>query len=137
MGVLFAVISAAAAVAMPAAPEVVAEEDVEDVSYDLEDEVSVLDAAEAQAEARMVEVDRFNSYIDAIYRRMNAALRAKMMDPMQLNLDEKKKGDKAPKRMRRDVEEEEVEEGEMADTDVLESRMGKALIHVMLIGVVP
>merc|ERR1712155_265204 len=123
MGVLFAVISAAAAVAMPAAPEVVAEEDVEDVSYDLEDEVSVLDAAEAQAEARMVEVDRFNSYIDAIYRRMNAALRAKMMDPMQLNLDEKKKGDKAPKRMRRDVEEdeeddlaeEEVEEGEMAD----------------------
>ena len=159
--VLFAAISAAAA--MPAAPEVEAEaeevgqlltnlfvtsreardmelegeveqEEVEDVSYDLEDEVSVLDAAEAQAEARMVEVDRFNSYIDAIYRRMNAALRAKMMDPMQLNLDEKKKGDKAPKRMRRDVEEDEeddlaeedVEEGEMADTDVLESRMGKA-----------
>jgi len=161
--VLFAVISAAAAAAMPAAPEVEAEaeevgqlltnlfvtsreardmelegeveqEEVEDVSYDLEDEVSVLDAAEAKAEARMVEVDRFNSYIDAIYRRMNAALRAKMMDPMQLNLDEKKKGDKAPKRMRRDVEEDEeddlaeedVEEGEMADTDVLESRMGKA-----------
>ena len=161
--VLFAAISAAAAAAMPAAPEVeteaaevgqlltnlfvtsreardmelegeVAQEEVEDVSYDLEDEVSVLDAAEAKAEARMVEVDRFNSYIDAIYRRMNAALRAKMMDPMQLNLDEKKKGDKAPKRMRRDVEEdeeddlaeEEVEEGEMADTDVLESRMGKA-----------
>merc|ERR1711992_253661 len=50
------------------------------------------------------------------------------------NLDEKKKGDKAPKRMRRDVEEDEeddlaeedVEEGEMADTDVLEIRMGKA-----------
>ena len=161
--VLFAAISAAAAAAMPAAPEVEAEaeevgqlltnlfvtsreardmelegeveqEEVEDVSYDLEDEVSVLDAAEAKAEARMVEVDRFNSYIDAIYRRMNAALRAKMMDPMQLNLDEKKKGDKAPKRMRRDVEEDEeddlaeedVEEGEMADTDVLESRMGKA-----------
>jgi len=159
--VLFAAISAVAA--MPAAPEVEAEaeevgqlltnlfvtsreardmelegeveqEEVEDVSYDLEDEVSVLDAAEAKAEARMVEVDRFNSYIDAIYRRMNAALRAKMMDPMQLNLDEKKKGDKAPKRMRRDVEEDEeddlaeedVEEGEMADTDVLESRMGKA-----------
>ena len=161
--VLFAAISAAAAAAMPAAPEVeteaeevgqlltnlfvtsreardmelegeVEQEEVEDVSYDLEDEVSVLDAAEAKAEARMVEVDRFNSYIDAIYRRMNAALRAKMMDPMQLNLDEKKKGDKAPKRMRRDVEEDEeddlaeedVEEGEMADTDVLESRMGKA-----------
>merc|ERR1712113_1212750 len=83
-------------------------------------------------EARMVEVDRFNSYIDAIYRRMNAALRAKVMDPMQLNLDERKK---APKRMKRDVEddeeedglaEEDVEEGEMEDTDVLESRMGKA-----------
>jgi len=157
--VLFAAISAAAA--MPAAPEVeteaeevgqlltnlfvtsreardmdlegeVEQEDVEDVSYDLEDEVSVLDDDEAKAEARMVEVDRFNSYIDAIYRRMNAALRAKMMDPMQLNLDERKK---APKRMKRDVEdddeedglaEEDVEEGEMADTDVLESRMGKA-----------
>merc|ERR1711876_63265 len=110
----------------------VEQEDVEDVSYDLEDEVSVLDDDEAKAEARMVEVDRFNSYIDAIYRRMNAALRAKMMDPMQLNLDERKK---APKRMKRDVEdddeedglaEEDVEEGEMADTDVLESRMGKA-----------
>ena len=157
--VLFAAISAAAA--MPAAPEVeteaeevgqlltnlfvtsreardmdlegeVEQEDVEDVSYDLEDEVSVLDDDEAKAEARMVEVDRFNSYIDAIYRRMNAALRAKMMDPMQLNLDERKK---APKRMKRDVEdddeedglaEEDVEEGEMADIDVLESRMGKA-----------
>merc|ERR1711950_83079 len=32
-----------------------------------------------KGKARMVEVDRFNSYIDAIYRRMNAALRAKMM----------------------------------------------------------
>merc|ERR1711988_766518 len=67
----------------------VEQEEVEDVSYDLEDEVSVLEDAEAKAEARMVEVDRFNSYIDAIYRRMNAALRAKMMDPMQLNLDDK------------------------------------------------
>merc|ERR1711899_415955 len=64
---------------------------------DLMGEVSVLYDDEAKAEARMVEVDRFNSYIDAIYRRMNAALRAKMMDPMQLNLDERKK---APKRMK-------------------------------------
>merc|ERR1719325_518636 len=106
--VLFAAISAAAA--MPAAPEV--ETEAEEVGQlltnlfvtsreardmdlegevELEDEVSVLDDDEAKAEARMVEVDRFNSYIGAIYRRMNAALRAKMMDPMQLNLDERKK----------------------------------------------
>merc|ERR1711915_463445 len=32
------------------------------------------------------EIDRFNNYMDAVYRRMNAAVRAKMMDPMVLNL---------------------------------------------------
>merc|ERR1712086_600559 len=31
------------------------------------------------------ETSRFNNYIDAIYKRMNAALRAKLMDPMVLN----------------------------------------------------
>lgn len=36
------------------------------------------------------EIARFNNYMDAIYRRMNAALRAKLMDPMILNLNEKK-----------------------------------------------
>merc|ERR1712098_921426 len=37
------------------------------------------------------EVTRFNNYMDAIYRRMNAALRAKLMDPMTLNLDHQDK----------------------------------------------
>merc|ERR1712180_3483 len=33
------------------------------------------------------EIARFNNYMDAIYRRMNAALRAKLMDPMVLNMN--------------------------------------------------
>merc|ERR1739848_9281 len=60
------------------------------------------------------EIDRFNNYIDAIYKRMNAALRAKLMDPMVLNLQgkDKKEGNKkkvkdAKKRVDRDVEDEE------------------------------
>merc|ERR1712029_510371 len=44
---------------------------------------------DSEAQASEEEVARFNNYIDAIYRRMNAALRAKMMDPMTLNLDDK------------------------------------------------
>merc|ERR1712226_1176373 len=35
------------------------------------------------------EIARFNNYMDAIYRRMNAALRAKLMDPMVLNMNAK------------------------------------------------
>merc|ERR1712130_780906 len=33
------------------------------------------------------EVAKYNTYMDAVFRRMNAALRAKLMDPMELNLD--------------------------------------------------
>merc|ERR1719233_591837 len=36
-------------------------------------------------ETNSQEISRFNNYIDAIYKRMNAALRAKLMDPMVLN----------------------------------------------------
>merc|ERR1719225_197675 len=72
----------------------------------------------------MVEVARFNNYIDAIYRRMNAALKAKLMDPMELNLDEKAKKNEAKKGksektrvLREAIDEEDTE------TDV--DRMGK------------
>merc|ERR1712019_131520 len=58
---------------------------------DGEGEALALEDSEALKEAKKVEVSRFNSYIDAIYRRMNAALKAKLMDPMELNLDEKAK----------------------------------------------
>merc|ERR1711973_130168 len=49
-------------------------------------------AASLVQESDPIEIARFNNYMDAIYRRMNAALRAKLMDPMILNLDAKKKG---------------------------------------------
>merc|ERR1712079_358666 len=56
-----------------------------------DDDASVMEDSEAKMKAREDEVSRFNNYIDAIYRRMNAALRAKMMDPMTLNLDDRQK----------------------------------------------
>merc|ERR1711990_1078364 len=77
------------------------------------------------------EVKRFNDYMDAVYRRMNAALRAKLMDPMELNLDSKseKKGKtgKKNKRVTREADviesvDVEVEEAEEVEVD----RMGEA-----------
>merc|ERR1719245_1949970 len=56
-----------------------------------EGDAKALEDSEALREAKVMEVARFNNYIDAIYRRMNAALKAKLMDPMELNLDEKVK----------------------------------------------
>ena len=44
-------------------------------------------------ETNVQEISRFNNYIDAIYKRMNAALRAKLMDPMVLNLEPKERKD--------------------------------------------
>merc|ERR1719317_1613666 len=68
----------------------------------------------ALQETNSQEISRFNNYIDAIYKRMNAALRAKLMDPMVLNLQgkDKKEGNKkkvkdSKKRVERDVEDEE------------------------------
>merc|ERR1711878_168248 len=58
----------------------------------------VMEDSEAKMKAREDEVSRFNNYNDAIYRRMNAALRAKMMDPMTLNLDDKQKKKQSPRR---------------------------------------
>merc|ERR1712026_414494 len=67
----------------------VAEPETEVEETEVEGEA--LEDSEAMKEAEKVEVSRFNNYIDAIYRRMNAALKAKLMDPMELNLDEKPK----------------------------------------------
>merc|ERR1711997_461154 len=70
------------------------------------------------------EVKRFNDYMDAVYRRMNAALRAKLVDPMELNLDSEKKGKtgKKNKRVTREADviesgDVEVEEAEEVEVD--------------------
>merc|ERR1711997_749816 len=87
-------------------------------------EGEAMEDTEALKEAKKVEVSRFNNYIDAIYRRMNAALKAKLMDPMELNLDEKakkndgKKGKLEKTRVLREALDEE-------DTEVDVDRMGK------------
>merc|ERR1712088_665307 len=64
------------------------------------------------------EIARFNNYMDAIYRRMNAALRAKLMDPMVLNMNakvaKKDKKDKK-KRVERSADLEEDDEDEDVD----------------------
>merc|ERR1712192_213659 len=92
-----------------------------------EDESNLVEDDEAETEATGVEVvsskdpqeiARFNNYMDAIYRRMNAALRAKLMDPMVLNMNAKvAKKDKKDKKKRversADLEEEEEDEDEV------------------------
>ena len=111
------------------AREIADEQDEEEVVEITEVETAevegeAMEDSEALKEAKMVEVSRFNNYIDAIYRRMNAALKAKLMDPMELNLDEKAKKNEAKKGksektrvLREAIDEEDTE------TDV--DRMGK------------
>merc|ERR1719317_20977 len=90
----------------------------------------------ALQETNSQEISRFNNYIDAIYKRMNAALRAKLMDPMVLNLqgNDKKEGNKkkvkdSKKRVERDVEDEEniddssLNEKEMEDESETDSEV--------------
>merc|ERR1712066_643545 len=78
--------------------EQVEEEVVEVAEAEMaEVEGEAMEDTEALKEAKKVEVSRFNNYIDAIYRRMNAALKAKLMDPMELNLDEKAKKNEGKK----------------------------------------
>jgi len=114
------------------------DEEIADVTDDTKDEVSedadMLTDEEVTDEAKVMEVARFNSYMDAIYRRMNAALRAKMMDPMDINLEDKdKKSPKSKKRVSRDVQGEEDDDINdnpyKADEDEMEveieHRMGK------------
>jgi len=83
-------------------------------------------------ETNPAEIERFNAYMDAIYRRMNAALRAKLMDPMELNLNRKAEEETKKKRKAKaltdeedddDTEDAEAEEDEEDDSV---DRMGKA-----------
>merc|ERR1712079_180645 len=85
-----------------------------------DDDASVMEDSEAKMKAREDEVSRFNNYIDAIYRRMNAALRAKMMDPMTLNLDDRQKKKQSPRRSlnKREVDgEDDYDDGDYDDDD--------------------
>merc|ERR1712128_47268 len=79
-------------------------------------------------ETNTQEISRFNNYIDAIYKRMNAALRAKLMDPMVLNLqgkDKKEASEKkdSKKRVERDVEQKDEDADAADDTDEEEMEM--------------
>jgi len=100
-----------------------------------EDAGEIIEKAET-LESNPEEVARFNNYMDAVFRRMNAALRAKLMDPMELNLNQKTKKEddkkdnkeKKKKREKRDADElEEVEEEEEEKTmEESVDRMGTA-----------
>lgn len=112
-------------------PRDVEEETEEEAEEADEDSESVEEKEEEQVISPQ-EVARFNNYMDAIYRRMNAALRAKMMDPMTLNLNQKvKKEEKSEKTNHREVREAEDEEVEEEDDEEDEQevesvdRMGK------------
>merc|ERR1712088_426815 len=77
-----------------------------DVESDNEEAVEAVSSTDPQ------EIARFNNYMDAIYRRMNAALRAKLMDPMVLNMNakvDKKKRVERSADLEEDEEEDEVD----------------------------
>merc|ERR1712241_816431 len=90
----------------------------EDQSNLVDDEADTEEGLEVVASNDPQEIARFNNYMDAIYRRMNAALRAKLMDPMVLNMNAKvAKKDKKDKKKRversADLEEDEEDEDEV------------------------
>merc|ERR1719458_190375 len=87
----------------------------EEESNLVDDEADTGEGVEGVSSNDPQEIARFNNYMDAIYRRMNAALRAKLMDPMVLNMNPKEK----KKRVERAVEDDEEEEEDEVD------RMGK------------
>merc|ERR1711988_1284691 len=109
----------------------VAEPETEVEETEVEGEA--LEDSEAMKEAENVEVSRFNNYIDAIYRRMNAALKAKLMDPMELNLDEKPKKNELKKAksektrvLREALDEDDVDRmGKPAKTEKKERKLSK------------
>merc|ERR1712055_992071 len=93
----------------------------EDESNLVDDEADTEEGVEVVSSKDPQEIARFNNYMDAIYRRMNAALRAKLMDPMVLNMnakvakkDKKDKKDKK-KRVERSADLEEDEEEDEVD----------------------
>merc|ERR1712008_423099 len=71
---------------------------------DLDEEDEAGNAVEVVSSSDPQEIARFNNYMDAIYRRMNAALRAKLMDPMVLNMNPKEAKKDKKKRVERAVE---------------------------------
>merc|ERR1712055_830910 len=90
----------------------------EDESNLVDDEADTEEGVEVVSSKDPQEIARFNNYMDAIYRRMNAALRAKLMDPMVLNMNAKvAKKDKKDKKKRversADLEEEDEDEDEV------------------------
>merc|ERR1711878_255479 len=120
------------------AREIADEQDEEEVVEITEVETAevegeAMEDSEALKEAKMVEVSRFNNYIDAIYRRMNAALKAKLMDPMELNLDEKAKKNEGKKSksektrvLREALDEDDVDRmGKPAKTEKKERKLSK------------
>merc|ERR1712158_266886 len=89
----------------------------EEESNLVDDEADTEEGVEVVSSNDPQEIARFNNYMDAIYRRMNAALRAKLMDPMVLNMNAKvAKKDKKDKKKRversADMEEDEDEDEE-------------------------
>jgi len=107
-----------------------------DLEMEMDNEIEDEEEGESKAiegaiqETNVQEISRFNNYIDAIYKRMNAALRAKLMDPMVLNLQGKdkkesseKKDKDAKKRVERDVEESDDNEAVDADEEEMEIEM--------------
>merc|ERR1712012_1377671 len=124
---------------IPAAREAREMMDVEDNPEKMDSEMmetgesEALEDSEALREAKVMEVARFNNYIDAIYRRMNAALKAKLMDPMELNLDEKPKKNELKKAksektrvLREALDEDDVDRmGKPAKTEKKERKLSK------------
>merc|ERR1711941_78764 len=84
----------------------------------------VMEDSEAKMKSKEDEVSRFNNYIDAIYSRMNAALRAKMMDPMTLNLDDRQKKKQSPRRSLNKREADGEEDDDDGDYDLDEYDYG-------------
>merc|ERR1712113_1358797 len=87
----------------------------EEESNLVNDEADTEEGLEVVASNDPQEIARFNNYMDAIYRRMNAALRAKLMDPMVLNMNAKVAKKDKKKRVERsaDLEEEEEDDDEV------------------------
>merc|ERR1712113_1176033 len=90
----------------------------EEESNLVDDEADTGEGVEVVSSNDPQEIARFNNYMDAIYRRMNAALRAKLMDPMVLNMNAKvAKKDKKDKKKRversADLEEDDEDEDEV------------------------
>merc|ERR1712105_295391 len=65
------------------------EEEADDKNNIEKDNIDEKEASGKSSYANPEEVAKFNNYMDAVFRRMNAALRAKLMDPMELNLNHK------------------------------------------------